>query len=305
MRFGSFCYCSIAKHTLTYTYSSLAPPDMTQQCWAKAAAADAAGHHPDPLLQDGGTLSPSFRECCLLRAHSWVLPQALPSAKGNFPSQGYMLSPPLHTHHPPNPRPRTALSCVGQLRAYKDLAPLIQFETPLQSHPSSRLSMGSSKAPAATKLQFNLLNPASIFPHESGSHFDDSLITFLHANLWLRVCFLGNPTSGTSYSHNMLGSPLFDSFTYAVPSALNKSATPNPDACWANHIGHWHHLQSKYYFLHLCCSSDGWFQMYPLLTCTSFHHSIYPRYCSCGHGCCPLDSNSSTIDRSPLRQPRA
>ena len=36
-----------------------------------------------------------------------------------------------------------------------------------------------------------------------------------------------------------------------------------------SHIGHWHHLQSKYYILHLCCSSDEWFQLYAPLPAPS------------------------------------
>ena len=94
--------------------------------------------------------------------------------------------------------------------------------------------MRSAKPSAAITLQVNLLNPASISLLSLCSHLDDSPVSFLHANLWRRVCFLGNLTSEILYFHNVLDSPLFDRFTYAMPSALNNPSPPHTsDVCWA------------------------------------------------------------------------
>lgn len=166
---------------------------------------------------------------CLLQAQSWVFPQAWTSAKGNFSCQGYIRFcqewpwPVFDSWGPTN----TWLPCLN-------LSPLSRTILALE------LPIGSAKALAATTLKFNLFSLAFIVPHECFPYWWLP-VTFLHADLWLRVCFLGNSTSDTSYSHNMLGSSLFDNFTYVIPSALNHPA-PTPDACWATQTGHWHHL---------------------------------------------------------------
>ena len=171
------------------------------------------GLSPRSPPQAGGIPSSSSWECCLPQAHSQLsASQALPLGKRNFPSQCYM-------------SPYQEKSC----KTWPLCLNLRHF-----CRASSRLPMRSAKASAAITLQFNLLNPASISLSSLCSHLDDSPVSFLHANLWLRVCFLGNLISDTLYFHNMLDSPLFDCFTYAVPSALNNSAPPHTlDACWA------------------------------------------------------------------------
>lgn len=153
--------------------------------------------------------------------------------------------------------------------------------------------MRSAKPSAAITLQVNLLNPASISLLSLCSHLDDSPVSFLHANLWRRVCFLGNLTSEILYFHNVLDSPLFDRFTYAMPSALNNSSPPHTsDVCWAK--SYWSLTPPAVQILYPPSLLFLWW-MVPVVCsshCTFLHYSIYPRYWlwSCGHGCCPLDN---------------
>ena len=104
---------------------------------------------------------------------------------------------------------------------------------------------------------------------------------------------LGNLTSDTLYFHNMQDLPLFDRFTYAVPSALSNSAPPHTsDACWAQ--SYWSLTPSAVQILYPPSLLLLWW-MVPVVCsshCTFLHYSIYPRYWfwSCRHGCCPLDN---------------
>lgn len=123
---------------------------------------------------------------CLLQAQSWVFPQAWTSAKGNFSCQGYIRfcqewpCPVFDSWGPTN----TWLPCLN-------LSPLSRAILALE------LPIGSAKALAATTLKFNLFSLAFIVPHECFPYWWLP-VTFLHADLWLRVCFLGNSTSDTS-----------------------------------------------------------------------------------------------------------
>lgn len=148
---------------------------MTEQCWTVAAAAHAVVQWPDLLLQDGGSPSPSSRECCQPRAHSWVPLQEFPSAKENFLFQGY------------DPSPRAASSYHCPFRACKSLDSLPQFDIPLQGFPYSRAAMGFAEASLATALQFNfsfcpIVLPCCV-PSHGNSRIDYTPTSFLHENV--------------------------------------------------------------------------------------------------------------------------